>query len=158
VARRPLERERVYRDGGRRTTQLMRDSLGGTRMTIAQIRLLLSVMACVAPGAAAAQAEHPDTLPNHSDSNTILLTPKDITPPTVQECPRFTGLTRHGTVMVATIVDTLGHAELHPTRILKSSDDSLSTLALRATLLCTFKPGRYRGKAIRVAIHLPFNF
>ena len=30
MARRPLERERVYLDGGRRTTQLMRDSLGGT--------------------------------------------------------------------------------------------------------------------------------
>jgi len=27
VARRPLERERIYCDGGRRTTQLMRDSL-----------------------------------------------------------------------------------------------------------------------------------
>ncbi len=33
VARRPLEREGVSLDGGRRTTQLMRDSLGGpTRM------------------------------------------------------------------------------------------------------------------------------
>jgi len=31
VARRPLEREGVCLDGGRRTTQLMRDSLGGTR-------------------------------------------------------------------------------------------------------------------------------
>jgi len=30
VARRPLERERIYLDGGRRTTQLMRDSLGIT--------------------------------------------------------------------------------------------------------------------------------
>jgi hypothetical protein len=29
VARRPLEREGLYLDGGRRTTQLMRDSLGG---------------------------------------------------------------------------------------------------------------------------------
>ena len=28
MARRPLERERIYLDGGRRTTQLMRDSLG----------------------------------------------------------------------------------------------------------------------------------
>jgi hypothetical protein len=28
VARRPLERERIGRDGGRRTTQLMRDPLG----------------------------------------------------------------------------------------------------------------------------------
>ena len=29
VARRPLDKEGVYLDGGRRTTQLMRDSLGG---------------------------------------------------------------------------------------------------------------------------------
>jgi hypothetical protein len=29
VARRPLEREGLYLDRGRRTTQLMRDSLGG---------------------------------------------------------------------------------------------------------------------------------
>jgi hypothetical protein len=34
VARRPLERERVYLDGGRRTTQLMRDSLGSNRDTV----------------------------------------------------------------------------------------------------------------------------
>jgi hypothetical protein len=32
VARRPLERELVYLDGGRRTTQLMRDSLGSRTM------------------------------------------------------------------------------------------------------------------------------
>jgi len=31
VARRPLERERIDLDGGRRTTQLMRDSLGRRR-------------------------------------------------------------------------------------------------------------------------------
>jgi hypothetical protein len=31
VARRPLEREPIYPDGGRRTTQLMRDSLGSYR-------------------------------------------------------------------------------------------------------------------------------
>jgi hypothetical protein len=29
LAWRPLERERIYLDGGRRTPQLMRDSLGG---------------------------------------------------------------------------------------------------------------------------------
>jgi hypothetical protein len=32
VARRPLERERIGLDGGRRTTQLMRDSLGSSAM------------------------------------------------------------------------------------------------------------------------------
>jgi ankyrin repeat protein len=34
MARRPLERERICLDGGRRTTQLMRDSLGGTVSSI----------------------------------------------------------------------------------------------------------------------------
>ena len=33
MARRPLEREPIYLDGGRRTTQLMRDWLGGCRVT-----------------------------------------------------------------------------------------------------------------------------
>jgi len=32
VARRPLEREQIYLDGGRRTMQLMRDSLGSGSM------------------------------------------------------------------------------------------------------------------------------
>jgi len=36
VARRPLEREQVCLDGGRRTTQLMRDSLDGRPMTITE--------------------------------------------------------------------------------------------------------------------------
>ena len=39
MARRPLERERVYLDGGRRTTQLMRDSLGRT-MTYQALRAI----------------------------------------------------------------------------------------------------------------------
>jgi hypothetical protein len=34
VARRPLEREEVSPDGGRRTTQLMRDPLGATHSTV----------------------------------------------------------------------------------------------------------------------------
>ena len=42
VARRPLEREPVYLDGGRRTTQLMRDSLG-SRMTELRVNALKSL-------------------------------------------------------------------------------------------------------------------
>ena len=38
MARRPLERERVCLDGGRRTTQLMRDSLGSAdELTMKQV-------------------------------------------------------------------------------------------------------------------------
>ena len=42
MARRPLEREQVYLDGGRRTTQLMRDSLGSTAHTMT-LRILVTV-------------------------------------------------------------------------------------------------------------------
>jgi len=47
VVRRPLERETVYLEGGRRTTQLMRDSLGGSFSTfgdtMTQLKALLHV-------------------------------------------------------------------------------------------------------------------
>ena len=41
MARRPLEREQVYLDGGRRTTQLMRDSLGGDFSQVASVGVTL---------------------------------------------------------------------------------------------------------------------
>jgi hypothetical protein len=43
VARRPLEREGICLDGGRRTTQLMRDSLGGPTTPMAS-RLLVELL------------------------------------------------------------------------------------------------------------------
>jgi hypothetical protein len=48
VARRPLERERIYLDGGRRTTQLMRDSLGGCTDKMRTLALLILASACAA--------------------------------------------------------------------------------------------------------------
>jgi hypothetical protein len=46
VARRPLEREQVYLDGGRRTTQLMRDSLGAgiVKLSISPLPFLLATL------------------------------------------------------------------------------------------------------------------
>ena len=48
MARRPLEREEVYLDGGRRTTQLMRDSLGGgtTKMPARALILRILLVLC----------------------------------------------------------------------------------------------------------------
>jgi len=40
VVRRPLEREQVCLDGGRRTTQLMRDSLGGVMRVVREATVL----------------------------------------------------------------------------------------------------------------------
>jgi hypothetical protein len=49
VARRPLERERISLDGGRRTTQLMRDSLDGGDVAIRLCRtMLVRQLACEA--------------------------------------------------------------------------------------------------------------
>jgi len=59
VARRPLEREGVYLDGGRRTTQLMRDSLGSSRsphMNYHRIALILFIASACAPSR---QAQRP---------------------------------------------------------------------------------------------------
>ncbi len=51
MARRPLERERIDLDGGRRTTQLIRDSLGGKAMEQAAI-LAVCLMTSLATGVA----------------------------------------------------------------------------------------------------------
>jgi hypothetical protein len=47
VARRPREREQVYLDGGRRTTQLMRDSLDSGAMHIRYVVTTLALLAAV---------------------------------------------------------------------------------------------------------------
>ena len=50
MARRPLEGEQIYLDGGRRTTQLMRDSLGGVPLTRVTMRTLHNVLRLLVVG------------------------------------------------------------------------------------------------------------
>ena len=51
MARRPLERERIYLDSGRHTTQLMRDALGNARAPrMNQLSLLFSLIVILACG------------------------------------------------------------------------------------------------------------
>ena len=52
MARRPLETEQVCLDGGRRTTQLMRESLDGGNMDIARLLVAHILAALAAPVAA----------------------------------------------------------------------------------------------------------
>ena len=133
----------------------MRDSLGGTPITMYRILLFLAL---IVPGPlrlAHAQDVHSDS---QTRQDTTFVTPRDVTPPAVQQCPKLTGLSRHGTVLVETIVDTLGHAEPKATKVIKSPDDSLSTLALRVTLDCQFTPARYRSHAVRALARVPVNF
>jgi hypothetical protein len=69
VARRPLEREEVYFDGGRRTTQLMRDPLDGPplRGLMSRLPLTLAAAAFLYPSTGVAQQ-------NVVDSTTIQAT------------------------------------------------------------------------------------
>jgi len=54
VARRPLEREEVYLDGGRRTTQLMRDSLGSSPTMALRHLIALGILTACSPKGPAA--------------------------------------------------------------------------------------------------------
>jgi TonB family protein len=84
--------------------------------------------------------------------------------PTVVRCPPVTypeTLRRaavQGQVVVALIVDTLGHPEPSSLRAVKSPHDSLSIAALQAVQGCEFTAARLRGRAVRVLIQLPLDF
>src|SRR5690348_2553067 len=84
--------------------------------------------------------------------------------PIVVRCPRVTypeTLRRaaiQGRVVVALIVDTLGHPEPTSLRAVESPHDSLSIAAVQAVQGCEFTPARLRGRAVRVLIQLPLDF
>ena len=62
-----------------------------------------------------------------------------------------------GKVYVNYIVDTLGYVT--NVKIVKSIDKNLDAEALRVvSLLPKYKPGKQRGKAVRVMFTIPINF
>ena len=64
-----------------------------------------------------------------------------------------------GKVMLQFIVDTTGHAELSSVKVVKSTHKAFEENARDAVIKgCTFKPGRSRGKAVRVLVQQPVSF
>jgi len=137
--------------------------------------LVLILMACAPPSSDRSQLPPPraDTLLSHRDTIpseiaklygvAFVDTLVDVRP-TVVRCPPVTypeTLRRaaiQGQVVVALIVDTLGHPEPTSLRAVKSPHDSLSIAALQAVQGCEFTPARLHGRAVRVLIQLPLDF
>jgi hypothetical protein len=72
VARRPLEREQVYLDGGRRTTQLMRDSLDGGGYE-SMVDRLKAPLWSIEPAAGWLPDQHPDHVVIHAPTTDATL-------------------------------------------------------------------------------------
>lgn len=64
-----------------------------------------------------------------------------------------------GRVMVETVLDTLGRAEIGSTRLAGSSAHALFEVeALRVVIGSRYKPARVDGRAVRVRVQVPVNF
>ena len=68
---------------------------------------------------------------------------------------RRTGTT--GTVTVQLVIDTLGRAE-PGSLVLQSSHPGFEAAARAYVLGALFRPGRMRGRAVRVLVRLPMSF
>jgi len=68
---------------------------------------------------------------------------------------RRTGTT--GTVTVQLVIDTLGRAE-PGSLVLQSSHPGFEAAARAYVLGALFRPGRMRGRAVRVLVRLPISF
>src|SRR5262249_14512041 len=68
--------------------------------------------------------------------------------------PEFPDLLRQagieGTVIIEVVIDTLGQAEPASVRIVQSSNRAFDISAREAVLRTVYRPGRVRGRAVRV--------
>jgi periplasmic protein TonB len=76
--------------------------------------------------------------------------------PVYPELLRSAGI--QGRVVVQLVVDTMGKAEPNSVKIISSPNPAFNELVKNSVLHTTFRPGRVRGRAVRVLIELPFDF
>lgn len=63
-----------------------------------------------------------------------------------------------GTVVVEFVVDTTGHPEPSSWRVISSPQNLFTTAAKDAVLRTIYRPGRMRGRAVRVLVRQPISF
>jgi len=137
--------------------------------------LVLILLACARPGPDRTQPPQPhvdtllarrDTIPSKVAGlygEAFVDTLVDVRP-TVVRCPpviypeTLRQAAVQGRVVIALIVDTLGHPEPGSLRTVQSPHDSLSIAAVQAVQGCEFTPARLHGRAVRVLIQLPLDF
>src|SRR6266576_48297 len=84
--------------------------------------------------------------------------PVTLTCPTLEYPRALRAQGVQGRVLIQLIIDTLGRAEPNTIRVLDTPDVGLSEAAMKAARGCIFKPGRVRGRAVRVKVDVPFDF
>jgi len=63
-----------------------------------------------------------------------------------------------GRVLIQAILDTTGHVEPGSVRVLESTHPAFSREARNVVLNSVFRPGRVKGRAVRVLIAIPIDF
>ncbi len=63
-----------------------------------------------------------------------------------------------GTVTLEAVIDTTGHAEPNSIKVISSTNRAFEAPAKDALRKALFRPGRVRGQAVRVLVHLPLRF
>jgi periplasmic protein TonB len=76
--------------------------------------------------------------------------------PVYPELLRQAGI--QGRVLIQFVVDTMGKAEPNSIRIVQTPNPGFNDPAKNSVLHTLFRPGRVRGRAVRVLTELPFDF
>ncbi len=63
-----------------------------------------------------------------------------------------------GQVVLEAVIDTVGHAEPPSIKVISSTNRAFEAPAKDALRKALFRPGRVRGQAVRVLVHLPLRF
>jgi TonB family protein len=169
VARRPLEREGVCLDGGRRTTQLMRDSLGSPLMP----RLSLLISSCLL-GVACGPASTPPTISTtHPPTSCAGIPGSDTTiydTSQVSEKPVLRRYSRveyprdaqsnhiEGRTLLTAVVNTDGRIDTSSVKVVQGDLLSFELAARRAVRNSVFWPGCKGNVAARVRVAIPFQW
>jgi TonB family protein len=163
VARRPLERERVCLDGGRRTTQLMRDSLG-CASPIMRKRIATTVCALAAAAAAACtSAPNPSTPPSPLvDLPSVPWTVDEPPKPLAEIAPTYPATLRKahakGRVVFRYVIDEQGLPDMKTFTILSSPHPEFSEAVKAVVQVWLFAPARNHGVPVRVLVQQWVDF
>jgi periplasmic protein TonB len=71
---------------------------------------------------------------------------------------RLRGANVEGQVLVQFVVDERGLAQMSTFKVLKSTDNELTTSVMRAVSATTFYPAETQGRKVRQLVQQPFRF
>ena len=169
MARRPLERERVCLDGGRRTTQLMRDSLGSPLVIRAWIPVFTaaSIAGCAAaPGPRLIDtSDHPTSCAGRSTSDTTIYELASVTEkPVLRRLARLDYPPdaqtdrRKGRVVFGMVINADGRVDSSSVTVLDPDLPSFEQAGRRALYRFLYWPACRAQDPVRVRVAIPLQW